>query len=214
MRHLIELLLQNPWLLLIIVPWLLGAVGKVLGGAGKQATKAAEAAREEARRRLRQGVERRSPEAEEAERGAEPPQRRRITQAEAMAEMRRLLGTQPGHDAGTISREEQRQHQVAVVPAEGSRLSGEKQRRLGQVDVHVDPHVGEALQQRRTPASGRVGQADLGTLGGRTAAQAQTVTRTRRGLVDVHDIKRMLIMREVLGPPLALRPDWGPGQFS
>jgi hypothetical protein len=212
-RNLIELVLQHPVVLLVVGVWLVGVVGKVLGGVGKQASQAAQAAREEARRRLQQR-ERSEPEKTEAK--AEPPPRRRITQEEALSEMRRLLGTGPKHGSltGTTSAEEERQHKMVVVPAEIPRRSSDKQRRLGQVDVHVDPHVGETLQQRRTPASGRVGQTDLGTLGGRSPAQAQAVMRAHRGLVDVHDLKRMLIMREVLGPPLALRPDWGPGQFS
>jgi len=212
-RNLIELVFQHPVVLLVVGVWLVGVVGKVLGGVGKQASQAAQAAREEARRRLQQRSER--SELEKTEAKEEPPPRRRITQEEALSEMRRLLGTGPKHGSltGTTSAEEERQHKMVVVPAEAPRRSGDKQRGLGKVEVHVDPHVGEALQQRRAPASGRVGQTDLGTLGGR-AAQSQAVTRVRRGLVDVHDLKRMLIMREVLGPPLALRPDWGPGQFS
>jgi hypothetical protein len=226
--ELIKLLLQHPILLIVVGFWLLGLVGKVLGSVGKQAAQATKEARDEARRRLEQVQRRSEAETRPAERPrAEPaPPRRRITQEEAIAEMRRLLG-QPApqkapaqkisaplvRDEGTHSAEEERQRKVVVVRPEGRRVA-EPLRQLGDVEVHVDPHVGEAMQQRRAPESGRVGQADLGRLGGRTAARAAAAQRHHRGLVDVSDLKRMLIMRELLGPPLALRPDWRPGHID
>ena len=73
------------------------------------------------------------------------------------------------------------------------------------VATRIDPTVGERIQDRRGPMSGGVGQTTLGGLGGRT--RAQTVRGPMRGsrLVDVRDMARAIVMREILDPPVGMR---------
>jgi colicin import membrane protein len=84
-----------------------------------------------------------------------------------------------------------------VVPTTSSR----------RLEIHVDPHVGEAIQRRGSVKSGRVGDHaashELGRLGGRVAAAShRRATAHRYALVD---LKRVIVLNEILGPPLALR---------
>lgn len=231
MRQLIDFLFQNPLILILVGTWVLGLIGKALTGAGQRAAKTAQELREQQRRRMQQQVEEQKQEAAEVAKVEPQPRQRRLTQEEAMAEMRRILQGEPRSGDATpvaaqaresqeeqrqqkrhreaVAAEEQRQKKREVFAAEGSRTAD---RKMGQVEIHVDSHIGEAMQQRRTPASGQVGHSAMGGLGGRTLAHAAAISREQRGPVDLQDIKRLLIMREVLGPPLALRQDWGSGQ--
>jgi hypothetical protein len=76
--------------------------------------------------------------------------------------------------------------------------------RLGNVAVHVDPHVGEAVQRRAAPTSGQVTAHELGTLGGRSnAVRAQVVTRRR--FFAIGDLERAMVLREIFDAPRGLR---------
>src|SRR5437870_3527404 len=58
---------------------------------------------------------------------------------------------------------------------------------LCNVTVDVAPHVGEAMQKRKTPATGAVGAHALGTLGGSAAGPRRAARRHGSSLVDLHD---------------------------
>ena len=73
--------------------------------------------------------------------------------------------------------------------------------------TRVNPGLGERIQDRRGPMSGTVGQTVLGGLGGRTRAKAKVGRGPMRGsrLVDVRDMARAIVMREILDPPVGMR---------
>jgi hypothetical protein len=87
---------------------------------------------------------------------------------------------------------------VPVVPTTSGR----------RLTIHVDPHVGESIQRRATPRSGKVGEhaagTELGRLGGRVQRGVGGGVAGRRYALD--DLKRVIVLSEILGPPLALRP--------
>jgi hypothetical protein len=89
---------------------------------------------------------------------------------------------------------------VPVVPTTASR----------RLEIHVDPHVGERIQHRGSVQSGRVGTHavghELGQLGGRSSAARRARTQ-RRGRYTLDDLDRIIVLSEILGPPLALRGD-------
>ncbi len=73
------------------------------------------------------------------------------------------------------------------------------------LEIHVDPHVGESIGKRARVGSGKVGEHALGGLGGRAPEQVQRAVRGARYELD--DLKRAFVLSEILGPPLASRPE-------
>jgi hypothetical protein len=73
------------------------------------------------------------------------------------------------------------------------------------LDIHVDPHVGESIGKRARVGSGKVGDHTLGELGGRAHAPMARAVRGARYELD--DLKRAFVLSEILGPPLASRPE-------
>lgn len=73
------------------------------------------------------------------------------------------------------------------------------------LDIHVDPHVGESIGKRARVGSGKVGDHALGELGGRAHAPMARAVRGARYELD--DLKRAFVLSEILGPPLASRPE-------
>ncbi len=205
MRDLIRFLFDNPIVLVLLVTWLLGLVGKVVQTASQKAKRAAQPGA-----------------------GGPPPvppqAQRKVSAEEALAEMRRILGEQqkaqqrPQPTPPPVPRAEplrqtlrpQPQRRPVAPPSRSAERPPQPVRpsSLGRMGTRVDPHVGEGVQRRQTPASGAVGHSDLGGLGGRTA-QHSAVRQRRRGLLDLSDLKRAVVLREVLGPPVALREGWG-----
>ena len=76
------------------------------------------------------------------------------------------------------------------------------------LEVHVTPHVGTGLQRRPSIGSGLVvGGHELSRLGGLGAAARPALPprqRPRRRY-QLDDLTRVVVMNEILGPPLALR---------
>lgn len=203
MDRLLKILIEHPYLILILAAW--------IGGAIANAAKAAKKARErtEAQRRI-------SPPARSAP--ATPGQR---SADEIAEEMRRILGmeepvrrTRPAPARGR-----------AEVPAPAPKPARALPRPLRDVptperppapvmpstqaralEIHVDPHVGDAIKGRQLPEGARARKADLGTLGGRV--HSGTARRVAGSRYALDDLKRAFVLAEVLGPPLALRaPD-------
>jgi len=213
--RLIEFFARNPVLLLVAVVWLLGMIGNV--------AKAARKARERAAQRQASlpspqptpvAEPRSSPTA-----GGRPMAKR---EADAVArEMRRILGLEPvaGDSSERIEAPRPAPKPAArpLVRAEAPRLrrnvaepekppapmqSSTNRRRLA---IHVDPHVGESIGKRARVGSGKVGGHALGELGGRVHAPVARAVRGARYALD--DLKRVFVLSEILGPPLALRPE-------
>ena len=193
MRQLFEFLRQNPLIALIVIGWIFSAVGGAI-------TKARRQAAQQAKRPPRGGS-----------RAPAPPQRAagRPSPEQVAAEMRRILGMEepprplpqrPAPPAAPRpSSFEAPSPERAPTPLQPSTL--------GRLPVHVDPHVGDRIEKRQAPATGAVGAQVLGGLGGR-AAQVGRRRRMASSLVDLHDLPRALVMREVLDQPLSLRRGW------
>lgn len=184
MGKLLQFLFEHPVLLFVLAAWVFGGLGKV--------AKAAQRAR-----------------AAPGRPGA--PQR---SAEEVAAEMRRILGMD-GDDAAeadaspaappprpAVSPQPLVRREVALPERPPAPLPSAEPRPL---PIHVAPHVGEGIEQRQAPVSSRVGAAaGLGTLGGRVGG-GPVRRRSSARLVDLTDLKRVLVMNEILGPPLALR---------
>jgi hypothetical protein len=180
---LLELLFREPLLLILLLGWIVGGLGKLM----QQKKKGPAAAPRSKARPARAPA--RSPE-------------------EIAAEMRRLLGMEPAPRQKPAAAPPQvpaarppAREAFAERPPEPLRPAT-----LGRVEVHVDPHVGERMQQRRAPSSGGVARRELGTLGGRNVG-ARQLGPARKSLVDLSDLKRAVVLREILDAPRALR-DW------
>lgn len=186
--ELLRILFENPLLLIVLIGWIAGAIGKVVQVKRKVDT---------ARRRA------------EPQGGAAPSsQRPARTAEEVAAEMRRILGMD-GPSAAP-ARPTPPAVEVRPVPVRREATEGDlgpqplRPARLGNVQVHVDPHVGESVQRRAAPVSGQVTGHSLGTLGGR-AAVARTAGTARRRFAGLEDLERAMVLREVLDAPRALR---------
>lgn len=204
MDRLLRFLLEQPLLLIVLVAWIAGIAGNI--------AKAAKQARERAERQARGG---RMPEPDPA--SVDVPAEPQLSQesVEAIAkEMEQLLRKEaerqpePGSVAvppplprRPVDVVEPERPPTPVVPTT-------QKRRL---PIHVEPHVGEQIERRQVLASGRIGERspsqELGTLGGRRLPVAQRRAAGRRYALD--DLKRVVVLNEILGPPLALRPPAG-----
>lgn len=211
MRRLFQFLFDNPILLFIVVAWVAGAIGNIL--------KASKKAR---------GASGGAPPVSPPPRRA-PVQPGRRSPEDIAAEMRRILGLDP--DAPPRSPKPQRAEaprtsaprttgqsepvrraplasqvaKAAPPPLPSQAPLSPNERRL---DIHVDPHVGEGIQHRHLgkPRQGlRETQTQLGGLGRRTSEpRPRRSAATRYPLTD---LKRIMVLNEILGPPLALRRD-------
>jgi hypothetical protein len=180
---------------------------RILGMEPKQAAKEerAEAQQElHERQAARREHEREAREALERE---QESLRARKAEQEAMRRRDREV-SQREREAATRERQSaQREREAARrrdIPGQRRPPSFGPGATFGKLASQFEPHVGEGIQRRATPATGAVGRDALGTLGGRTAARG-TRRRAYHGLVDLHDLKRAFVLMEVLGKPLALR---------
>lgn len=199
---LIGRLLREPLVLVVLVSWIAGGIGKVLQAKKK---------RDAALSRGRSPIERPDRDRDDARKSG------RRSPEEVAAEMRRLLGMdRPA--AGTPPPQTRPQPIRPVTPppvpqrreaTEGDRgTQPMRPSQIGKVTTHVDPHVGEGVQRRAAPMSGGVAAHELGTLGGRSHLAGRRRAQSARGLVDLSDLSRAIVLREILDAPRALRP-WG-----
>jgi len=227
--RLIAFFLKNPILLIVVVVWLLGIVGNI----AKAAKKAKERAEAAARRGQRDEPIGTGPASLPGPAPAREPEPVRSAD-EIAREMRRILGIEPketdarrGDSAPTempshredavreASVGETARTEVPPAPPRRQRNVAEPERApvpvapttaSRRLTIHVDPHVGEGIQKRGTVTSGRVGEHaghELGTLGGRVQQAGRRSGVSSRYALD--DLKRALVLSEILGPPLALR---------
>lgn len=190
MDRLLRFLLDNPIIAIVVVFWIFGAINNVRTAAKR---------REQAARRAERGPV--------ATPSAEPRPSGRMQEADAeqvAREMRRILGL-PDPPAPAPSRPAPRP--VApprpVRAAERPPTPVRPTTQARRLDVHttrteVGSHVGESMAQRRAAPT-----ADLGSLGGRAEHGAHQRTRDTRFAMT--DLQRVLVLGEILGPPVALR---------
>lgn len=203
---LIGRLLREPLVLVVLVSWIAGGIGKIL-----QAKKKRDAALGRSR-----GLGDRLDDAREVTR----PASGRRSPEEVAAEMRRLLGMDRPPAAQPQPQPQPRPQLARPQPkpqpvvqrreaSEGDRgTQPMRPSQIGKVTTHVDPHVGEGVQRRAAPTSGGVAAHELGTLGGRSHVAGRRGAQSARGLVDLSDMSRAIVLREILDEPRALRP-WG-----
>lgn len=198
----IEFFRRNPVLLLVAAVWIAGIVGNI--------ARAAKKARERAAERMRPTPVP-GPVAARSEPAREVALPRR-TEEDVAREMRRILGVETDEDAEEPSPATppplpaRRQPQDAVAPERAPTpvLPTTSARKL---PIHIDPHVGEGIQQRAKAPVGRLAAPgsgpELGSLGGRAHRDTRRAGAARRYALD--DLKRVVVLNEILGPPLALR---------
>ena len=206
MQRLLRFLIEQPILLVIALAWIVGMINNV------------RTALKKARER---GTLPPPPASERTfERQQAPAQSLPTRTAEQITqEMRRILGGEPTDGDGGRGA-------PSSAPAAGPRTAAERhrdwdrpsherppvpvvpstpQRRL---PTHIEPHMGEAIGRRanlqsRRPAT--AGRGELGDLGGRVHHEA--TARAIGGRYALTDLKRIIVLNEILGPPLALRRD-------
>lgn len=208
MDKLLRILFEHPYLILILLAWIGGAVANV--------AKAAKKAKERAEK------ERRMPQAGEAKTAAGPAATKadpgQRSAEDVAAEMRRILGMEgplprpkraprapveaveevsPPPPPRRIRREvvEPERPPVPVAPVTQSRA----------IEIHVDPRVGDSIKGRHLDASRRGFHkaGEMGSLGGRVHEAAHGRVQKRRFPLD--DLKTAFVLSEILGPPVALR---------
>lgn len=198
MRRLFELLMQNPILVFILLAWVAGMIGNIV--------KAARKGRERAEQQRR--MPRADPAPVRAPRAPDAP--RRASADDVAAEMRRILGMDtPPRATGTAPR-------PAVpppLPQARSRRLVEPERpptpvrpttQERKLEIHVDSHVGEEIGRREALTKPKAESGAIGSLGGRVHRRAR-----RREFADRYprtNLRQALVLSEILGPPLALRP--------
>jgi hypothetical protein len=208
MDRLLRFLLEQPLLLIVLVAWIAGIAGNI--------AKAAKQARERAERQARGG---RMPEPDPA--GVDVPAEPQLSQesVEAIAkEMEQLLRNdagrqqpEPGSVAAPPAPPPLPRRPVDVIEPERPPTPVVPTTQTRRLPIHVEPHIGEQFERRQVLAGGRIGERspgqELGTLGGRRLPVAQRRASGRRYALD--DLKRVVVLNEILGPPLALRPPAG-----
>ncbi len=220
MREIIRFLMDNPLVLVILVAWIAGALGNMV----KAMKKARERATTSQPMRVEPPVAARVPHRAEPARQPQP-----IREEEIAQEMRRILRQQSeptAGDAQAAPQHPERQHPVkrqpeAPPPLPSARPPAKRARNVvlperppapvmpsaRRLAVHVDPHVGEGIARRSSVRSGHVGERALGQLGGRVHETARRRTAASRYALD--DLKRVIVLNEILGLPLALRGSGG-----
>jgi hypothetical protein len=200
MRRLIEWLLANPLIAMIVLIWLVGAIGRAVS----------KTAGTPGRPRRGPGA---PPAGGDLPTGMEPPvvqPAERRTQEEVAAEMRRILGMEPARPPTPARVQTPVPPRVPPLRRDVAHSERPPQplqpRSLGQFAVQVDPHVGERIRARQAPATGAVGRSELGQLGGRQGRTRRRIARGGTGLIDLQNLPRAIVMREILDRPLALRP--------
>ncbi len=230
---LLSMLLKEPLILFVVGAWIIGIIGSVVKSA-KKARERAEQARqlpsEQVERARPEPVQMPTPVARERSAEEIAREMRRIlgvetVPAEAAAGDRSAPESSRGHRRETEARHgdvvdhaensgsaeppplpptPRRRNVVVPERAPVPVVPSTNRRRL---PTQVDPHVGESMQHRVAPQSGRVGGhaagAEIGNLGGRVHdASSQLEVR---GRYTLSDLKRVVVMSEILGRPLSLR---------
>lgn len=187
MRRLIEFLQANPILVFILLAWIAGIVGNMMRAVRKAASQRGVPPSPPPLRRPREGAA-----------GAD----------DVAAEMRRILGLPPEApgEARSQPRPQRREAPVPRRPVEVERppqpvVPTTQQRRL---EIHVDPHVGDAIKKREAKPATATVRAEIGSLGGRSPLHQRRREAAHR--FPLSDLRTAFVLSEILGPPVAARP--------
>jgi hypothetical protein len=205
-RRLFLFLVENPILLVILVAWVAGMINN-------------------ARLALKKARERASlPPATGQQTASNAPSLPPRTAEQIQREMRRILGVEPAEGDERRSAPPAPPALPRAQPKPLARTAAERHRAWDRPTVEkppapvvpsmssqrrstrVDPHVGEAMARRANlspPRAAAVGHSQLGDLGGRVHHDA--TKRAGVGRYALTDLKRIMVLNEILGPPLALR---------
>lgn len=227
LRFLGRLLREHPYLVLILLAWLASIAGSLRTAAKKARQRAEQAARRQ------QGPAPVRRPAEDSAEAIAREMRRILGQAEAephagdvaarsegLRSESQRAGARPEAPRPEPLRREPLQRdalrpepqrrppplpEVVLERSEGDRGPTPLQASVAQrrLQVQVAPHVGDAIAQRHMGRAGMAGAPGLGSLGGRVAAGAHVAAGRRRYQLD--DLAHLVVLAEILGPPLALR---------
>ena len=189
MDRLFEFLRSNPIVVFVLLAWLAGMIGNVVKAAGKARERTA---------RQRGPAANAAPRAPQA--GGAPAGRRSAD--DIAAEMRRLPGLEPEAPQPVTTAEPPVppiRRRLVEVERPPTPVAPAPRRQL---EIHVDPHVGEAMAQRRPQPRPRA--PGFGSLGGRVHAPTRSREAAHRFPLD--DLKSAFVLSEILGPPVGLRP--------
>lgn len=204
MDRFIELLLREPIIAIVLLGWILSAIGGAITKARRQQQRRVPPASPPP---TTQTTQTRTP-----REVTFPPRRHPTTTPprtqprpadpdEVAAEMRRILGLEPAPQRPAAARPTPPRRNVAEPerPPEPLRPSS-----IGGLGTRVESTFGDRVTIRRAPVSGNVGATALGGLGGRAAALRRREPRGT-GIVDLRDLRRAIVLKEILDRPLGLR---------
>jgi|GEM_PF-5892049 len=232
MDKLIRVLMENPLLLLILGGWVVGAISNANKSNARSSAKAARRAAKAAKAARREATTLQAPQADAGvlkpikERRAAPKVGRRQatgpatvgpaarvgqqrgaarSPADVASEMRRVLGLDPTPPSPRPTPPSARPPVPVPVRKPGDRAP------IGSVDegleIHVDPHVGERIRDRRMKVSkvgaARTDRGAIGNLGGRVPVPRKAESHDRPHLLD--DLRKAIIISEILAPPVSMR---------
>jgi hypothetical protein len=215
MRMLISFLLENPILLGVVVLWIVGGISNI-----RKAVRAQQERMRQQQQGQQQGQQQRQPEAAttaswptepvvaDQPRPVARPKPAAPTEADIRRDMQAILAR--GRPRGAAADVERAVEEPTSIRSHGDErppapmTSTTSGRRL---TIHVDPHVGEGIARRAQAQRSKVGAhapgTELGSLGGRTKeGREQRAVANRYPLTD---LRRLFVMNEILGKPLALR---------
>ena len=204
MDKLLRILFDHPYLILILLAWIGGAVANV--------AKAAKKAKERAE------TQRRMPQAGEARTAGVPADPAKRSAEDVAAEMRRILGMEgplprpkraprvPVEAADEASPPPPRRIRREVVEPERPPAPVAPVTQSRALEIHVDPRVGDSIKGRHLDASRRGFHkaGEMGSLGGRVH-EAVGLGRVQKRRFPLDDLKTAFVLSEILGPPVALR---------
>ncbi|MCB9878409.1 MAG: hypothetical protein H6835_12490 [Planctomycetes bacterium] len=217
-----DFLLRNPIFLFVLLAWLVPTIGNVLKKAEKARRARGSSPPPPPRHSIPSQAQPLPPRAQPMARSAparqSPPaaQPAQAKSAEEIArEMRRILGLEaappkpaprPAAQATPPAPPPIRRAPIAA-PIERPPQPIQISTRDRKLELHGDSHVGDGIrarhldkQKRRQPSGGQ----RLGDLGGRVVAHGQRRRAGSRFALD--DLKRAIVLSEILAPPVALRP--------
>lgn len=193
-----RILREHPYLLLILIAWIVGAIGNVAKAARRSRERA------EQQRRMPPILRTESP----------PPSPTQRSADDVAAEMRRILGMEgPVQRPRPVEAEVHvpakprpapRRRDVVVSERPPTPVAPTTQARA--LEIHVDSHIGDGIKARHldaSPKGARARDREMGTLGGRVHAAVRRRTEGARYSLD--DLKTAFVLSEILGPPMSLR---------
>jgi hypothetical protein len=200
MNPLLRLLFENPILAFILLAWIASAIGGALQKARRTA--------EQQRRR-------------EAPPPPARPEQMRRSEQQVADELREILGVEPRvrrEPAEVPARRDPTAGDWGRESGEAPPLARPAERRVGDTRIaagteamggrrlgRLESHIGEKMQARSQPASGQVGGQQLGRLPGHTGPPSRRPPRGGTRSVDLSNLGRLVVAREILDPPVAMR---------